>query len=59
MMSEQQFYDLIKEIQALCYDNGTAAEYAYRVGDLREEDAEGFTIVRNDAGEVVARLRLK
>ena len=45
-------------IRALGHDAETAAAHAARIGDTPELDEAGFTVVRNEQGERVARLDL-
>jgi len=59
MMNEEQFRELMREIQALGYDEETAGEYAAIVGDTPEIDESGLTVVRSENGMVLARLKLK
>ena len=37
-------------------DKDTADDYAARIGDTPETDEEGLLIVRNDKGDIIARL---
>lgn len=58
MMDFEAFKQLAARIRALGYDADTAADYAGRIGDTPELDEAGLTVVRDDQGAVVARLRL-
>ena len=58
MHSEESFWDLIKEIQALGYDRETAGRYAVLIGDIPIRDDQGRIVVR-DGDRVLARLELK
>lgn len=58
MMSETEFNRLVVQIMDLGFNEETACDYAQRIGDTPENDEAGLVIVRNDAGEVIARLNL-
>jgi hypothetical protein len=59
MMNEEQFRELIKEIQALGYNEETAGDFAVYIGDTPEIDEHGLTVVRDESGNIVARLKLE
>jgi len=59
MMTEEQFNRLVDRIMALGYDEETAADYAYRIGDTPLLDGDGNVIVRGDDGTVLAVLKLR
>lgn len=58
MMTEEQFNELVSEIQSLGYDPETAAYYAARIGDRPIRDQDDNIIVQRGK-EVLARLKLK
>jgi hypothetical protein len=59
MITDEGFDALVDEIMALGYGEETAADYAARIGDTPELAEDGRIVVRDDAGNEVARLKLK
>jgi len=49
---------LIRRIMALGYDEKTAVTYAVRIGEPPAVDADGFVLVQERNGDVIARIAL-
>jgi hypothetical protein len=58
MMERNEFDLLIDRIMALGVDEEKAAVMARLIGDTPELDADGKTVVRDGAGEILIRLAL-
>ena len=58
MLSEEQFNALAWRIMRLGYDGMTAARFAALIGDTPCVDEAGLTVVRDEQGQVLARLRI-
>ncbi len=52
-----QFNALVDHLIAQGYDEETAADYVARVGDIPELDDDGNVVVRDDARQIIARLK--
>ena len=59
MLDEAAFGGLIDEIVSLGYDRETAGRWAVLIGDTPVLDRDGFVMVMDDQGQVLARLRLE
>lgn len=58
MMTDAEFNKLIDRIIALGFGEEQACALAARIGDTPEIDERGRTVVRDEAGAVLARLEL-
>lgn len=58
-MDENDFNELVDQVMALGFSEERAAELAARIGDTPELDEAGLVVVRDGAGHIVERLRLR
>lgn len=58
MIEKEQFKKLVDEIMTHGFDEKTAAFYAGQIGDTPNFDDHNNIVVTDDAGNVLARLRL-
>jgi hypothetical protein len=57
MTDDIGFAELVREIMAQGIDEQTASRYAGLIGDTPITDFSGYVLVRNEAGQLLAKLK--